>query len=376
MKKLYGPVMYIPNISKDANSAEELFARFNHYGSKIDEISSGHFKYLNLIVGGFFSSGERFDANQYPNLLCTFLPKGRVKRFKMLRMLLSTNLENITMLIAGNPWNAYFHCIIFNMGLSLPIQVSIHGNQFLHNSKFANFSSFLKHFWLKFFLRFATSVRLVSKHQVNYVQQAYKIDANKISISPIPINIPSHFRIKLPPIFTIGFVGRLHEERGLNLWVQIISNYFLVNTDFRIVVIGDGPARQDFEHALKINCPGIELDFLGRIPNKDIESLWGEITLLLSTAKEESFGIALREAEMSGTKVIAFTNSGTTINKELFPDGVVLFEDLQSAVNILGQEHSKNQILSTSIQRKFRKTQEEINVNSIKTMVTSWGVPR
>jgi glycosyltransferase involved in cell wall biosynthesis len=376
MKKLYGPVMYIPDISRDANSAEELFARFNYYGSKIDEISNGQIKYLNLIVGGFFNPSKSFDSTKYPNLLCTFLPKGRVKRFKMLRMLLSANTENITMLIAGNPWIAYFHCIILNMGLSLPIQVSIHGNQFLHNSKFANFSSFLKHFWLKFFLRFATSVRLVSKHQVDYVQRAYKVDANRISISPIPISIPSHFRINKPPKFTIGFVGRLHEERGLDLWVEIVSSYFLANKDFRVIVIGDGPDRHYFEHALRINCPGIELDFLGRIPNKDIESLWSEITLLLSTAKEESFGISLREAEMSGTRVIAFANSGTFLNKDLFPEGIVLFEDLRSAFDALGQEHSKNQILSTSIQRKFRKTQEEINLNSIKTMVASWGVPR
>jgi hypothetical protein len=118
------------------------------------------------------------------------------------------------------------------------------------------------------------------------------------------------------------------------------------------------------------------LDFLGRIPNKDIESLWSEITLLLSTAKEESFGISLREAEMSGTRVIAFANSGTFLNKDLFPEGIVLFEDLRSAFDALSQEHSKNQILSTSIQRKFRKTQEEINLNSIKTMVASLGVPR
>ena len=150
----------------------------------------------------------------------------------------------------------------------------------------------------------------------------------------------------------------------------------MVNKEFRVIIVGDGPARQYFEDELKINCPEIELDFLGWIRNKDIESLWGEITLLLSTAKEESFGIALREAEMSGTKVIAFTNSGTSLNKELFSDGIILFEDLHSAVDALGQEHSKNQILSTSIQRKFRETQEEINLNSIIAMITSWGVTR
>lgn len=376
MKKLYGPVMYLPDISRDANSPEELFARFDYYGLKVYEISNGEFKYLNLIIGGFFNPGNTFDASKYPHLSCTFLPKGKMKSLKMLRILLRENLETITILIAGNPWIAYLHCMILNLGLSIPIQVSIHGNPFLPNSKFANFSSFLKHYWLKFFLRFATSVRLVSKHQVNYVQRCYKVDANRISISPIPIRIPSHFRVNRPSKFTIGFVGRLHEERGLDLWIQILSSFFLVNKDFRVVVIGDGPARQYFENELKVNCPKIELDFHGRIPNKDIESLWGDITVLLSTAREESFGIALREAEMSGTKVIAFANSGTSSNKDLFPEGIILFENVQSAVDALVQEFSKNQILSPSIQRKFRETQEEINLNSIKAMITSWGVIR
>ena len=376
MKKLHGPVMYIPDISRDANSAEELFARFDYYGLKVAEISNGEFKYLNLIIGGFSNPRKPFDATKYPNLLCIFLPKGKMKSLRMLRILLSKNLETITILIAGNPWIAYMHCMIVNLGLNLPIQVSIHGNPFLQNSKFLNFNGFLKHYWLKFFLRFATSVRLVSKHQVNYIQRSYKVDANKISISPIPISIPSHFRINKPFKFTIGFVGRLHEERGIDLWVQIVSSFFLVNKDFRVIVIGDGPTRQYFENQLKVNCPKIELNFLGRIPNKDIESLWGGITILLSTAKEESFGISLREAEMSGTKVIAFTNSGTSLNKELFPEGIILFEDLQSAVEALVQEHSKNQILSKSIQRKFRETQEEINLNSIEAMITSWGVTR
>ncbi len=376
MKKLYGPVMYLPDISRDANSPEELFARFDYYGLKVYEISNGEFKYLNLIIGGFFNPGNTFDASKYLHLSCTFLPKGKMKSLKMLRILLRENLETITILIAGNPWIAYLHCMILNLGLSIPIQVSIHGNPFLPNSKFANFSSFLKHYWLKFFLRFATSVRLVSKHQVNYVQRCYKVDANRISISPIPISIPSHLRVNRPSKFTIGFVGRLHEERGLDLWIQILSSFFLVNKDFRVVVIGDGPARQYFENELKVNCPKIELDFHGRIPNKDIQSLWGDITVLLSTAREESFGIALREAEMSGTKVIAFANSGTSSNKDLFPEGIILFENVQSAVDALVQEFSKNQILSPSIQRKFRETQEDINLNSIKAMITSWGVIR
>jgi len=376
MKKIYGPVMYIPDITRDANSAEELFARFDYYGSQIDEISNGQFKCLNLVVGGFFNSATDFNPNRYPNLMFTFLPKSKIESFKILRMLLSKNRETITILIAGNPWNAYLNCMILNIGLRLPIQVSIHGNPFLHNSKLTSFNNFLKHFWLKFSLRFASSVRLVSKHQVNYIQKSYKVNANKISISPIPIRIPNQFRDNKPSKFTIGFVGRLHEERGLDLWVQIVSSYFLLNKDFRVIVIGDGPARPHFEHELKVNCPGIELDFLGRIPNKDIETLWGGITILLSTAKEESFGISLREAQMSGTRVIAFKNSGTSLNKELFPEGILLFKDLQSAVDALGQEYSKNQILPTSIQRKFRKTQEEINLNSIKAMIASWGVTR
>jgi glycosyltransferase involved in cell wall biosynthesis len=296
--------------------------------------------------------------------------------FKMLRMLLTKNQENLTILIAGNPWIAYLHCMILNLGLGIPIQVSIHGNPFLRNSKFADLSSFLKHFWLKSFLKFAASVRLVSRHQVDYVQRTYGVNENRVSVSPIPISIPSRYRINLPTKFTIGFVGRLHKERGLDLWVEIISSYYLANDDFRVIVVGDGPGRQDFEYKLKTNCPGIELDFRGRLPKNDIDSLWDEITVLLSTAQEESFGISLREPEMSGTKVIALANSGTSSNKDLFPEGINLFENVQSALDVLGQEHSKNQILPTGIQRKFRQTQEEINLQSIKTMIASWGVTK
>lgn len=79
MKKLYGPVMYIPDISRDANSAEELFARFDYYGLKVNEISNGEFKYLNLIIGGFFNLGKPFDSSEYPNLSCTFCQKAELK---------------------------------------------------------------------------------------------------------------------------------------------------------------------------------------------------------------------------------------------------------------------------------------------------------
>ena len=376
MNILSGPVLYIPNISKDANSIEDLLERFNIYGSQVKEISKGKFPYLNLIVGGFGKENTSLKLNDYSYLSITFLPERKLAALKTLRRELTLARGNITMLIAGNPWMAYLDCLLLTTKWNTPIQVSIHGNPFAQNNYFSSPKELIKHIWLRFMLRRATSIRLVSEYQIDEVIDSYQIEQAKLSISPIPVNIPKLIRNQKPEIFTIGFVGRIHKERGLDLWIQVVEELYSLSKDFRIIVAGDGRDRLQFERILKSKCPEINLDFRGRLERHQVAVLWGEITLLLSTAKEESFGISLREAQMSGTRVLALKNRGTVANSKLYPEAIALFTDLSSALDLLLMELSKNQILPKSIQKQYRQIQERINLQSINTMVKSWGVTK
>ncbi|EED33955.1 glycosyl transferase, group 1 family [gamma proteobacterium NOR5-3] len=83
-------------------------------------------------------------------------------------------------------------------------------------------------------------------------------------------------------------------------------------------IIGDGPERRNLERMASRTTAFRKICFLGAQPNDKVREELSEASLLVHCSENESFGIVIVEAMMSGTPVIAAGSSGV---REISEDG-------------------------------------------------------
>ena len=190
------------------------------------------------------------------------------------------------------------------------LQVQCHGDFGDSEWQNLNFKNFLfsKLAWIA--LKAADQIRCVGKNQAKNLISAYKIDSAKIVIAPIPTkdkgDLPEWIK---PTIPVVSFLGRLHKERSVDLWVQTAQEIFSTRNDVHFLIIGDGPERENFQNGMS-NIPANQLSFVGKLPNEEALELMAKSSVLLSTAPFESFGMAMVEAAKIGLPIVSKPTSG------------------------------------------------------------------
>jgi len=362
------PILAISDLTKDANALNDLLARFNEYGKSFSEEVGDASIRLHMVTkksppqNGLIPSDFPFlRIVQGGNSFITY-------QFFLVRYLL-THRKNFSIIIAGNPWQDYLHVLLIKPFLKNRLQVSIHGEPYVTSQRAVFSKDSLKDLWMRFSLRFADSVRVVSAHQVEPVTLRYSVKRSKLFISPIPVVIPTTLSNgdKEP---LIAFVGRLHSERNLNSWLEIIAGLYAKRQDFAIVIAGDGPEKEQLLKFLDNKIPDLKVNFLGRIPHQEVQALWSNVSVLLSTAETESFGLTLREAQLAGVQVVARRNAGTLANSYELGGEIALFDTTEEAIH--GLSHALVSPISPQKIVEIRALQEVINSNSLTALTKSW----
>jgi glycosyltransferase involved in cell wall biosynthesis len=98
--------------------------------------------------------------------------------------------------------------------------------------------------------------------------------------------------------FVIGSIGRLHQNKGLDVLVRAFRS--VAPAHATLVIAGEGPMRAELE-ALAGGDPRIHL--LGY--RDDTASCLAALDLYVAPSREESFGLAILEAMAAGLPVIA-----------------------------------------------------------------------
>lgn len=113
----------------------------------------------------------------------------------------------------------------------------------------------------------------------------------------------------------ILFVGRLEGRKGLMYLLRAFSQLETQNS--RLVVVGDGPMRSEYEKFVKRRKID-HVSFEGEVSAADLPLYYRTADIFCSPAPYgESFGIVLLEAMASGLPLVAFANPGY---KELLYD--------------------------------------------------------
>lgn len=123
----------------------------------------------------------------------------------------------------------------------------------------------------------------------------------------------------------IGFVGRLAPEKNIGELIEAFS--ISAEESDCLVLIGDGPERQNLESLAKQN--NTNALFLGRLEGNDLYAWYNLIDILVLPSKSEAFGAVTNEALLAGCVVIVSDRCGSKclirngINGYVYPFGSV-----------------------------------------------------
>jgi glycosyltransferase involved in cell wall biosynthesis len=104
----------------------------------------------------------------------------------------------------------------------------------------------------------------------------------------------------------IAFLGRLVMEKGLDVFADAILSLIDRGVRHRVLVIGDGPARQWFEQQLP------DAVFTGQLTGDELARAVASSDVLLNPSVTEAFGNVTLEAMACGLPVIAAEATGAT----------------------------------------------------------------
>ncbi len=111
----------------------------------------------------------------------------------------------------------------------------------------------------------------------------------------------------------IGFLGRLVMEKGLDVFSDTVDCLARQGVRHRVLVVGDGPAREWFERRLP------DAIFVGAQSGGDLGRAVASMDMLLNPSVTETFGNVTLEAMASALPVVAAIATGS---ESLVKDGV------------------------------------------------------
>jgi len=100
------------------------------------------------------------------------------------------------------------------------------------------------------------------------------------------------------------FVGRLKTGKGVDTLVKSFGRIAFDHPDWTLKIVGDGPLRNDLE--ADVERLGIEsqVDFLGKVPNKNMPELYNESAIFVLPSLNEGMPRTVLEAMACGTPVV------------------------------------------------------------------------
>lgn len=349
------------NISSDAFSFSELIDRQISYISAWREFSPESFQPPLIIVSGVG------DENSPSSDLCEVvsLSKSNLNpvTFLYLAFLKLKHLKssgNSFFFIAGSPLQPLAICVMLKrLFRGSRLQVS------LHNDLGAWFAPGLLNLLKRNFFRSQTKqidlFRFVSEVQFSAAKTHFDLRKRVSVVCPIPIYVPDstpNSREIQNPV--LGFVGRVHEERGVEEWIEISKQL----KEFQPYIVGDGPLLEVIKTALP------HATFAGKLSHKQSLETYERFSVLLSCAPFESYGLSIREALLSNIPVVTKNTVGARELLELFPGIIRSYENVEEAVYLIRQLSNSQDVVGFQY---FREWLLRNRKNSLQSLVSHWG---
>jgi glycosyltransferase involved in cell wall biosynthesis len=283
------------------------------------------------------------------------------------------NNLNVKLLVAGDPWESYWSAYFLNkfFDKKMPIQIQVHGDIADPRWRRINLRNRIRYSIAKLPLLKASSIRAVTKYQAVNLVKAFGIKKERIVVVPVPITVASKSAsLKSERPKTIGFVGRIHQDRGIWAFIKLVRILNSGAKDFEVFIIGDGPSKDKFLFKLGSIIPKNRIIYLGQIPESELLKAWKRIGVLVSMAPVESYGRVMRESLMAGVPVWATASAGVKDLMDNCKKGEVKLLDLSKSDATLDKDFKT--LLKTKVSSDFSKRFIKENNTYAAKLASSW----
>ena len=317
------------------------------------------------------SHAQRGSKDSYRNLIDC-----EPSFIKFLRKLRSDLLNgSVSIIVCGDPWESYWTVALTQklMRTKKPVQVQLHGDIGNPSWKRMNVRNFLRQMLSGIALNSASQIRTVSSEQRDLLIKSWPKTKDKSFVASVPYLSEtqlSEVDFKSKPRKSLGYVGRLHSDRGIDQFIEIAKLALNHIQDIKIEIVGAGPSEAKLKRELSPYEAKKQITFHGHLTKNQMKEAWNRIGVLISTPKAESFGRAVREALIRGIPVLATHTSGIqSIQNRVGNDFLRTFSDTTSEGAILKDIQDLIEISVPLSKTQFLYQDEE---NSLQTLIQHW----
>jgi glycosyltransferase involved in cell wall biosynthesis len=240
---------------------------------------------------------------------------GNILKYTMELLRIVKKDKTISAIVVGDPWESFViakMCLLLS-SRDLPIQVQIHADIGERQWKKIQPRNLIKYYFAKFSLPFANQIRTVSGTQTRKLLHNFRVRSNQIVIIPVvssTIPMSQKSSSKIDSKTTIGLVGRIEIDRGLDFFLDVVSKLIQTNFHFKVLVIGSGSKSIWLKKNLESLVGSSNVEMTGWLQGAGLIDRFAQIDVLVSVAQSESYGRAIREAISLGLSVLTTQSSG------------------------------------------------------------------
>src|SRR6266704_883750 len=181
--------------------------------------------------------------------------------------------------------------------------------------------------FLKWAARRSDRVVAISSYTADEVRELVQVPIEVIPYTtslPAPTSVPHAGRRSAGAPFTVLFVGRLVERKGVNHLVDAAS-LLVPGVDVRLVIVGDGPERARIEARVREQGLDGRVAVRGRVSDAELQAAYAAADVFVLPAvmdrrgDTEGLGVVLLEAMNHRVPVVASRIGGIT---DIVEDGV------------------------------------------------------
>jgi len=354
------------------NGGVDVVSRHNEYGYQLKSKSKNPKAKFVILTSG--SRVDDYNDFYYVNISQISKPTFNPFLFarKSFQYIKRNNLD-VRLLIAGDPWEGYWSAYFLNRFLNkrIPIQIQVHGDISDPRWRRINLRNRIRYSLAKLSVPKASSVRAVTKYQAENLVKAFGIKRERIVVVPVPINLVSKtVALKSDRPKTIGLIGRIHQDRGIWEFINLVRVLNSSSKDFKVVVVGDGPSKDKFLLKLSSVIYKNRIIYLGQLPESELLKAWKRIGVLVSMAPVESYGRVMRESLIAGVPVWATASAGVKDLMDNCKKGEVKLLDLGKSDASLDKDFKA--LLKTKVSSDFSKRFIKENSTYSAKLATAW----
>jgi glycosyltransferase involved in cell wall biosynthesis len=154
------------------------------------------------------------------------------------------------------------------------------------------------------------------------------------------------------------YVGRLSPEKNLSLLLRAFYGVAMTYDHVRLLVVGDGPERENLEAQVKHMNIGTKVFFSGMVDYVEIPAYLASSDIFVTPSSAETFGLSTVEAMAAGLPTLGIDAPGTGDIIEDGITGLVTQDDLAvftAKLVLLSTNHELRQVMSKQAVQKSKK---------------------